>query len=305
MKYLITGGAGFIGSHLAHALVAQKHEVVVYDNLSSGNEHNLAPVRSSLQFIQADIRDCDALTAAMHRVDGVFHEAALVSVFASVDQPMLNHDINLTGTVNVLQAARSAGVRRVVMACTAAAYGNEPSLPKHEDMRPQPESPYALSKVAAEYYLRVFAQLYNLETVALRYFNVYGPRQDPNSMYSGVISKFTHVINSGGNPVVFGDGGQTRDFVFVSDIVRANLLAMQAPDLGHGEIINIGTGSEVSLLELLQVLRQLTGRHFQVQFQAARPGDVRHSVADISRAQHMLGYAPTTTIEVGLAQLLA
>lgn len=305
MTYLVTGGCGFIGSHICEALVDRDDTVIVYDNLASGYEHNLDGFRDKVRFIQADVRDPEALAKAMDGVDYVFHEAALVSVFDSVDRPQDNHEINITGTLNVLEAARQAGVKRVVMACTAAAYGNNPELPKREDMRPEPESPYGLAKVTGEYYLRIYAQLYGLETVALRYFNVYGPRQDPSSMYSGVISKFSELVNQQQAPTIFGDGLQTRDFVYVKDVVQGNLLAMAASDLGQGEVLNIATGEQTSLLDLLAVLNDLTDQQLEPTFKDARAGDVKHSVAAIDRAKETLGYAPAYDLHRGLNELLA
>ena len=211
----------------------------------------------------------------------------------------------ITGTLNVLTAARDADVKRVLFAGSAAAYGNNPTLPKQEDMRAEPESPYGLAKVCGEYYMAAFTKLYGLETVVLRYFNVFGPRQDPSSMYSGVISKFTQVIQSGADPTIFGDGGQTRDFVFVKDVVQANLLAMEVPGVGQGDVINVGTGRAASLLDLLEVLRDLTGQSFDVQFKEARAGDIRDSLADITRARERLGYEPRFDLHTGLGQLLA
>ncbi len=304
MKYIVTGGCGFIGSHIAEALVKDGHAAVVFDNLSSGHESNLAEFRDRVDFVRGDIRDPDALTAAMAGVAGVFHEAALVSVFDSVERPMDNHEINITGTLNVLTAARTCGVKRVLIAASAAAYGNNPDLPKQETMRPEPESPYGLAKVAGEYYMRVFAKLYGVETVCLRYFNVYGPRQDPGSMYSGVISRFADAVSAGRNPTVFGDGKQTRDFVFVRDVARANLLAMTSERLGQGEVVNIGTGRSVSLLDLLDALQDLTDRTFDIEFKPERPGDIRHSLADIALARATLGYEPDVDIRAGLKALL-
>jgi UDP-glucose 4-epimerase len=303
--YLITGGAGFIGSHIAEMLVAEGQRVVIYDNLASGHLHNLAGFRDAVDFVEADVRDTAALAAAMVGVDYVFHEAAMVSVFESVEKPALCHEVNLTGTLNVCQAARDAGVKRLVMAGTAATYGNNPTLPKREDMMPEPESPYGLTKVAGEYYLQVFAKLYGLETAILRYFNVYGPRQDPSSPYSGVISKFTDVVRAGQTPLIFGDGLQTRDFVFVKDVARANLLAMRSPKVGHGEACNIGTGRSVSLLDLLAALSTIVGRAITPTFQPARAGDVQHSLPDITRAHELLGYAPEYDLDTGLRALFA
>ena len=304
MKTVITGGCGFIGSHIAEALVNDGEEVVIYDNLSSGYEHNIDSFRDKVEFIKGDVRDLDKLKEVMQGATNVFHEAALVSVFESVEKPYDNHDINLTGTLNVLTAARDAGAKRLVVASSAAIYGNDPTLPKQETMLPQPESPYALAKITKEYYLSVFSKLYGLETVSLRYFNVFGPRQDPSSMYSGVISKFVDVITAGQDPTVFGDGKQTRDFVFVKDIVQANLLAMRAPSDVSGCSFNVGTGKRTSLLDLLDALKEITGKDFTVHFKDVRSGDIRHSVSDISAATERLGYQPQYDITSGLKQLL-
>jgi len=235
----------------------------------------------------------------------VFHEAALVSVFESVDKPRDNHEINVTGTFNVLAAARDARAQRVIMASTAAIYGNRPEVPKREEMLPEPESPYGLAKLAGEYYLSIFARLYGLETVALRYFNVYGPRQDPRSMYSGVISRFVEALRTGTAPVVCGDGEQTRDFVYVKDVVAANLLAATSSKVGAGQVINIGTGRQTSLLGLLRTLKRVSRRRFTTEFQPARKGDVRHSVAAVGRARALLGYKPAYSLEQGLRELWA
>jgi len=302
--YLVTGGCGFIGSHIAESLVEQEHIVIIYDNLSSGYERNIAGFRDKIAFIEADIRDVRALTDAMQGVDYVFHEAAMVSVFDSVERPIENHDINITGTLNVLVAARECGVKRVVAASSAAVYGDDPALPKTEEMIPCPESPYALAKIVNEHYTRVFANLYGLETVVLRYFNVYGPRQDPGSMYSGVIAKFSDDILAGRNPTVFGDGLQSRDFIFVRDVVEANFLAMNNRSLGKGEVFNIATGRRSSLLNLLDILKDLVGKDVNPRFKDARRGDVRHSVADITRAQRELGFTPRYDLREGLGELL-
>ena len=303
--YLITGGCGFIGSHIAEALVGEGHAVRVFDNLSSGRLENLHGFADRVDVVRGDIREPDALRGAMHGVEFVFHEAALVSVAASVEQPGENDAINIRGTLNVLQAARAAGVRRFVFASSAAIYGNNPDLPKREEMLPEPESPYALSKLAGEHYLRLFSKLYGLETVVLRYFNVFGPRQDARSMYSGVISKFSADLGAERTPTIFGDGRQTRDFVFVKDVVQANLLAMRSDKIGHGEIFNVATGAHHSLLELLEMLQQITGRRVAPQFRDTRAGDIRHSYADISKIQRLLGYQPRFNLETGLRQWLA
>ncbi len=300
---LITGGCGFIGSHIAEALVNEGCAVRVFDNLSSGHEQNIAPVRDKVDFIKADIRNMEALQQAVRGIDCIFHQAALVSVFDSIKRPLANNDINISGTLNVLKAAKDAGVRRVVAASSAAVYGNDPRLPKQESMKPQPESPYAIAKITGEYYLKAFYKLYGLETVSLRYFNVFGPRQDPSSMYSGVISKFTDVLNEGKNPVIYGDGRQTRDFIFVKDVARANLLAMRSDKAGHGEILNVATGNRTSLLALLAVLGELYGMKIQPEFKEARAGDIKNSAADISLARDVLGFSQGFSLREGLEVL--
>jgi nucleoside-diphosphate-sugar epimerase len=301
---LITGGCGFIGSHLAEALVAEGVDVRVLDNFSSGKPENLKGFGSGIEVIRGDIRDPVAFRDAVKGVDHIFHEAALVSVSVSVEQPAENDAINIRGTLNVLQAAREANVKRVVLASSAAVYGNNPELPKRETMLPEPESPYALGKLAGEYYLKLFSRLYGVETVSLRYFNVFGPRQDGKSMYSGVISRFADDIRQGRAPTIFGDGGQTRDFVYVKDIVQANLLAMRTPSAGKGEIFNVATGRQISLLQLWETLKKITGSTLAPQFRDARAGDIRHSLADISKIQTSLGYEPEFSLEDGLRALL-
>ncbi len=302
---LVTGGCGFIGSHLVEALVQEGKRVRVLDNLSSGYRQNLEPFGREVEVVIGDVRDPAAVKKAVQGVTGIFHEAALVSVFDSIQRPTDNHAINATGTLNVLLAAREAGVRRVVLASTAAAYGNDPQLPKRESMTPQPESPYAAAKVMSEHYQRMASSLYGLETVTLRYFNVYGPRQDPKSPYSGVISRFCDDVVAGRPPTIFGDGLQTRDFVFVRDVVQANLLAMSDRVPGGGQIYNVASGATVSLLDLLGMLGRLRGTDIQPVHQAARAGDIRHSAADIAKAIRELGYTPRYSLEVGLAELLA
>lgn len=301
---LITGGCGFIGSHIAEALVADGLKVRVFDNFSSGKLENLKGFGTDIEVIRGDVCDPEELSSAMKGVTHVFHEAALVSVAVSVEKPVDNDAINIRGTLNVLQAARTAGVKRVVFATSAAVYGNNPVLPKREDMLPEPESPYALGKLTGEYYLKLFSNLYGVETVALRYFNVFGPRQDGKSMYSGVISRFTDDLKSGRTPTIFGDGQQTRDFVYVKDVVQANLLAMRSPQVGQGEIFNVATGRTVSLLQLLDALKKITGSRVTPQFKEARAGDIKHSLADISKIQAALGYAPKFGLDEGLRAIL-
>lgn len=304
MVYLITGGCGFIGSHVAEALVSGGNRVRIYDNLSSGYEKNISSIRNKVELIKADIRDVSAITSAMSGVDYVFHGAALVSVFDSVKRPRDNHDINITGTLNILTAARDKAVKRVVFASSAAVYGNNPELPKREDMKPEPESPYGLAKVAAEHYLAVFAKLYGLETVGLRFFNAYGPRQDPDSLYSGVISRFVKAVLDGNPPAVFGDGKQTRDFVFVDDVVQACILAMHLTGIGKGDVFNIGSGFPTSLIDLLEVLKELNGKSFDIEFHEPRAGDLKHSYADIALAGQKLLFSPRHDIRTGLKKLL-
>jgi nucleoside-diphosphate-sugar epimerase len=315
MKYLVTGGAGFIGSHIADALVEQGHDVVVLDNFSTGKRENL--ISAPTQLVEGDIRDPETCIKAAKGCDGIFHEAALVSVPDSINRPRDNHDINITGTLNILEAARQQGVKRVVFASSAAVYGDNPELPKREDMLPEPKSPYALAKLAGEYYLKVYADCFGLETVALRYFNVFGPRQDPSSMYSGVISIFSERIKKGLPITIYGDGEQTRDFVNVADVVQANLLAMESPIVGsrtsevertshvQHSTFNIATGRQTSLLDLVSALGGICGLEPELNFAPARPGDIQHSLADISKACKKLGYRPGVDLEGGLKRLLA
>lgn len=312
MRYLITGGAGFIGSHITDALIAQGHEVVVLDNLSSGHKENLSKVWNRIKFVEGDIRDPETCIKAAAGCAGIFHEAALVSVPDSVNRPRDNHDINITGTLNILEAARQQGVKRVVFASSAAIYGDNPELPKREDMLPEPKSPYALAKLTGEYYLKVYAECFGLETVALRYFNVFGPRQDPSSMYSGVISIFSERIKKGLPITIYGDGQQTRDFVNVADVVQANVLAMTTRNLKpeaqglrpFSEVFNVATARQTSLLDLIAVLGKICGKDPEVRFAAARPGDIQHSLADVSKGGGMLGYQAKVGLSEGLSQLI-
>ena len=305
MKYLVTGGCGFIGSHIAEELVKQGYKVRILDNLSSGHEENIAHLGKNIEFIKADVRDTKALKKTVKGIEYIFHEAALVSVFDSIERPMDNNEINITGTLNVLMAARDEGVKRVLIASSAAVYGNDPQLPKTETMKPQPESPYAVAKIIDEYYLTVFSKVYGLETVNLRYFNVYGPRQDPGSMYSGVISKFVDVLNKGQIPVIFGDGRQTRDFVYVKDVARANILAMHSDKTGQGEVFNVATGQQVNLLHLLEILTRIFKVQAEPVLKDPRTGDIKHSVADISLIKQTLDFSPEYTLEQGLRELVS
>jgi len=303
VRVLVTGGAGFIGSHIAERLVRDGHAVRIVDNFSSGRRENLAGFADQVELVEGDIRDAALLERLSLGCELVYHEAAVVSVPYSVEHPQETHDVNIQGTLNVLQAARRGKVRRVVFACSAAVYGEEPELPKREAMAPLPIAPYGVEKITGEYYLGVFNKLYGVETVSLRYFNVFGPRQDPRSPYSGVISIFVDRVLKGVTPRVFGDGQQCRDFVFVANVVDANLLAGRVASAA-GRCYNIGCGQRTTLNDLLRILGRLTGQEVHPEYDEARAGDIRESVADISRARRELGYEPVISVEEGLRQLL-
>lgn len=299
-KALITGGAGFIGSNLADGLIAAGAKVVIVDNLITGFRENLEEIRGSFEFVEADINDSDALRKAMQDVEVVFHEAALPSVPRSVENPTETHEACLNGTFNVLKIAKDSGVRRVVYAASSSAYGNQLQLPKVETMRPEPLSPYAVAKLTGEYYCSVFNHVYGLETISLRYFNVFGPRQNPSSQYSGVISRFIDALMSGTDPVIYGDGEQSRDFTFIANVVDANIKAATA-STGIGEVMNCANGERISLNELLSTLQTITGNHTnQAVYEPERKGDVKHSQADNSRAVECLGYQRIVGLEEGL-----
>ena len=303
-QYLVTGGAGFIGSHLCRRLLASGCAVRVLDDLSSGRRENLAALAGEVDLVEGDLRDDALVSAALAGVDYVLHHAAVASVQTSIERPRFEQEVNAVGTLQLFEAARRAGVRRVVFAASAASYGNDPTGPKREEMLPAPESPYAISKIAGEYYARVYSSLYGLEVVCLRYFNVFGPRQDPSSPYSGVISIFAERMLAGAAPTVFGDGGQSRDFVYVDNVVEANMRACATPGIA-GRVYNIGCGRSASLLELVAALNRVLGTAIEPEFAPARPGDVRISLADITRAQRELGYEPVVHFEQGLEQTLA
>ncbi len=305
MKALITGGAGFIGSHLAEALCRRGVRTVVLDDLSSGSLRNLPSGEGHLEFHQGSITDPDALRRALAGCDRVFHLAALVSVPQSLAQPRESHRRNVVGTLEVLTAAREAGVRRVVLASSSAVYGDGPELRKHEALPPRPLSPYALQKYTAEQYARLFHAWYGLETVALRFFNVFGPRQAADSPYSGVIARFCEAFLNDEPPCIYGDGRQSRDFVYVSDVVAALLAAADAPAArAAGRVFNVGTGQSRTLLELVATLQQLTGRALEPRFEPARPGDIRHSCPDLSAIRTALGWQAEVAWEDGLARTL-
>lgn len=300
---LVTGGAGFIGSHIVEALVSQGNRVHVLDNLSTGHKKNLDAVAGRINFIKGDIRDEATVRRAMQGIEYVFHLAAMVSVPESMEKPVEAEMVNTVGTLNLLTAARLAGARRLVFSSTCAVYGDEPTLPKTEAMTPHPKSPYAISKLAAEQYCRLFTGAMGLETVILRYFNVFGPRQDPSSVYSGVISIFVNRMLQGAAPFIYGDGEQTRDFVFVKDVVQANLLAADTP-AAAGHIFNIGTGRQFSVNQLFNTLRAITGANLEPVYKPARAGDIRHSYADPSQARAVLGWSAGVSFEAGLEQLV-
>jgi len=305
--YLVTGAAGFIGSHIAEALVNRGDRVRALDNLITGRRENLSPIADRVEFIEGDIRDYATTLRAVKDASVIFHQAAVPSVPRSVADPALNHDINVNGTFNVLMAAREAGVRRVVYAASSSAYGETEVLPKREDMPPSPLSPYAASKLFGEYYCQVFARVYKLETVSLRYFNVFGPRQDPSSPYSGVISKFVTALLAGETPVIYGDGEQSRDFTYIANVVDANLRAAESNIAGDaiGQVINLGIGERVTLNQLLAELQKIIGTNLTARHEEMRAGDVRHSLADISRARELIGYSPLVGLAEGLKQTVA
>ena len=298
-RALVTGGAGFIGSHLAAGLLGEGWRVRVLDDFSSGRESNLADVADALDLIRGDVRDEATLARAVAGVDVVFHQAAVASVPRSIAEPLRTNSINLDGTLQVLEAARRAGVRRVVYAASSSAYGNSEELPKVETMTPEPLSPYALQKLAGEFYCRLYASLYRLETVSLRYFNIFGPRQDPKSEYAAVIPRFICAALAGEGATIYGDGEQTRDFIFVRDAVRANLLAADA-ERASGSVINIATGRRTSLNALWQAIREITGVTASSCHAPSRAGDVRDSVADLSLARELLGFEPEVDLREGL-----
>lgn len=303
VSYLVTGGAGFIGSHLAQALLDQGASVIIFDNLATGKEKNLALLKSNARFIQGDLRDLPALRKAMQGVEVVFHQAALASVPRSIADPITSLEANVNGTQNVLMAAREAGVRRVVFASSSSVYGDTPTLPKREDMPTHPLSPYAVQKLTGELLCEVFTRIYKLETVALRYFNVFGPQQDPSSQYAAVIPRFLTALIEGHRPVVFGDGEQTRDFTYVANVVQANVLAATAPQ-AVGRAINIACGERISLNTLLRLAGEFLHVHPDAEYREPRPGDVRDSLADISLARSLLGYNPQVRFREGLLSTL-
>jgi UDP-glucose 4-epimerase len=301
LNILVTGGAGFIGCHLVRALVRDGHTVRVLDDFSSGSRDNLKEVARAIEVLKGDCADPGTAARAAKGIDVVYHEAAVPSVALSVADPARSHRASATATLQMLLAARDAGVRRFVYAGSSSVYGDPPEQPKTESMAPRPLSPYAVGKLTGEFYVRLFASLYGMETLTLRYFNVFGPRQNPGSPYSGVISLFTTALLSGRTPVIYGDGEQSRDFTYVDNVVEANRLALEARGLA-GQAVNVATGKSVTLLALLRSLGAITGQPAKARHRKVRAGDIRHSLADIRQARRLLGYRPIVDFQTGLAR---
>ena len=299
VKVLVTGGGGFIGSHIVDRLLADGHDVRVLDNFATGRRENLLEVLSEIEVVEGDIQSYERVHNAVAGCELVLHQAALPSVPRSVQDPLTSNATNVTGTLNLLLAARDSGVRRVVYASSSSIYGANPELPKHEGLLPQPISPYAVAKLAGEGFCRSFHEVFGLETVALRYFNVFGPRQDPLSQYAAVIPNFITALIEGRPPVVYGDGEQSRDFTYVGNVVEGNLLAMAAEGAA-GKTFNMAAGDRTTLNQLLEHLRQLIGSDVEPRYEAARLGDVKHSQADVSAAERELGFRPRVSVEEGL-----
>ena len=303
-KVLVTGGAGFIGSNLADELIKQGAKVVILDNLVTGFRENLEEIQGDFEFIEADLNDSEKLKKALENVEIVFHQAALPSVPRSVENPLETHQACVNGTFNLLLKSKESGVKRVIYAASSSAYGNQQELPKVETMIPMPLSPYAAAKLMGEYYCQVFSRVYGLESICLRYFNVFGPRQNPSSQYSGVISRFIDSLMSGSRPVIYGDGEQSRDFTFITNVVDANIKAALSAE-GIGEVINAANGERITLNNLLDVLKKITGKEeIEAEYQPERIGDVKHSQADNTRAKMWLGYKKIYDLEDGLKQTI-
>jgi nucleoside-diphosphate-sugar epimerase len=304
MIYLVTGGAGFIGSHMVRTLLERGERVRILDNFATGKREHLMPLAGRIEVIEGDVRYLNNVQEAVAGADYVIHLAALPSVARSVRTPIESNDVNVVGTLNLLVAARDAGVQRVVYSASSSAYGNSATLPKEETMPSDPLSPYAVNKLTGELYCRTFTRVYGLETVSLRYFNVFGPRQDPTSQYSAVIPRFIQAALAGQRPVIYGDGEQSRDFSYVQNAVEASLLACTAPGVA-GETINVGCGHRVTLNELVGMIARLTGGTIEPVYEAPRAGDVRHSLAGIEKAGRLLGYTPSVALEEGLRRTIA
>ncbi|HOD84063.1 MAG: UDP-glucose 4-epimerase [Planctomycetes bacterium ADurb.Bin126] len=304
-RYLVTGGAGFIGCNLVRFLLDRGHEAVVLDNFSTGKRANLAAVADRIRLVEGDVRDRAAVDACVEGCQAVFHEAALGSVPRSVAEPILSHDVNVNGTLTVLEAARAAGVRRVVFAASSSAYGEQADSPKHEQMAPAPISPYASGKVACEMYMRAYAAVYGMQTLCLRYFNVFGPHQDPTGAYAAVIPAFVARLLANQPPVVYGDGEQSRDFCYIDNVCQANYLAATAPDeVCDGRAVNIACNQATTLNEILALLGELLGTKVRAVYEPARPGDVKHSLASIDAARQAIGYEPKVFFREGLTRAI-
>ena len=300
MRILVTGGAGFIGSNIVEELIRRGDKVSVLDNFSTGRRENIQSFVDDVELIEGDIRSLSTVYRSVDEVDFIIHQAALPSVPRSIADPITTNEVNITGTLNVLIAARDRGVRRVVFASSSSVYGNDPRLPKHEDMRPRPMSPYAISKLAGEVYCSVFDELYDLETVILRYFNIFGPRQDPTSQYSAVIPKFINTMSKNRRVTIFGDGKQSRDFTFVENVVRANLKACEIENLPEERVFNCACGDRIPLDKMVIYLNKIMHKDLNPNFVEPRPGDVRHSFTDVSKAVNFLNYSPSIKFEEGL-----
>ncbi|MDP3024010.1 MAG: SDR family oxidoreductase [candidate division Zixibacteria bacterium] len=298
-KFLVTGGAGFIGSHIVEELIKRGETVRVLDNFSTGNRENIKHLKDKVELIEGDIRDFWTVVDAVKGIDFIIHQAALPSVQRSINNPLTSNEVNVNGTLNLLEAAKGYRVKRFIYASSSSVYGDTPTLPKREDMPSKPLSPYAITKLAGEEYCQTFSKLYGLPTVCLRYFNVFGTRQDPTSQYSAVIPKFIELLLDKKTPVIYGDGEQSRDFTFVRNVVEANLLACQS-DISGGEVINIACGQSFSLNQLVSLLNQIIGTNIKPEYGQAKPGDVKHSLADISKAKKLLGYKPRISFAEGM-----
>lgn len=305
MDYLITGGAGFIGSNIAEYLIGQGRSVRIFDNFSSGKRANVQSFADKAEIIEGDLRDPKSIQQGVKDVRYVLHLGAIPSVPRSVENPQATNEANITGTVNLLVAARDAGVKRVVFTSSSSVYGDTPTLPKREDMPPSPLSPYAIHKITGEYYASVFWRLYGLETVSLRYFNVFGPRQDPQSQYAAVIPRFITAILRDQSPVIFGDGSQTRDFSHVENVIQANVRACEAPKEALGQAFNIACGGRISLLDLVATVNKILGKNVKPKLDPPRRGDILHSQADIAKAEKLLGWKPVVSFPEGIAKTVA
>lgn len=303
MTYLLTGGAGFIGSNIAEELITRGESVRILDNFSTGKRENLRNIENQIELIEGDIRNYDTVQKAIRGIDIVIHQAALPSVPRSIDDPITSNDVNINGTLNLLNASKEAKVKRFVFASSSAIYGDNPVLPKREEMLPEPLSPYAVNKLTGESYCKVYSKVYGLHTVSLRYFNVFGPRQDPNSQYSAVIPKFLKLMKEGKQPVINGDGTQTRDFIHVSNVVKANLVAATA-DCEPGLVLNCACGEIIDLITLVKEINRLLNKNIEPIFGSSVPGDIKHSYADISKITEKLGWTPMLTFRQGLQNLI-